>query len=638
MSELYQKAQANLQKIWGFPDFRPGQDKAISSVLEGKDTLVLFPTGGGKSLCYQVPATVLDGITIVVSPLVALMQDQVDQAKKLGIKATLINSTISRKEVEQRLINARNGMYSLLYLSPERLQTDLWQSELPQLPISMVAIDEAHCISEWGHDFRPPYRKIKESFATYTGDIRWLALTATATPEVREDICNILDFKNPNIISTGFNRSNLRWWVIREEQKEKRILNIVKKAEGSGLIYAGTRHGCEHLAKMLTQAGFPTEAYHAGLKSEQRNDIQQRWIDGSLPLVVATNAFGMGIDKPDCRFVVHFDVPYSMESYYQEAGRAGRDGELSFPIILYRKSDESISTERLSQSYPNIDIITNVYKALCDHWEIAVNSEMPELELIDINSISRRSKIHNRQIEQALEILKQIGIIELISHFKEKISIRFTGTLEGIRSQISGYKNAQKSDFADRLHRIFGPQSHQAYFDHDLDYLLEKLQVSKNALLKGLQVFQNEQLLQFRHLESTLMGRLLFERTKKLTVDVQQFNKHREVLFSKLEKMHLFLATQGCRSAYVRRYFGEENVPNRCENCDYCLNTKSAKDDELHQQVYKAISEGANSSTDLKNKLSYKTSDIKESINYLVREEKIYLVEEGRDILYRAKE
>jgi len=326
---MFEQAPKNLEKYWGYKSFRPGQDEAIRSVLEGRDTLVLFPTGGGKSLCYQVPATLLDGLTVVISPLVALMQDQVQQLKERGISATFINSTLSSWEIEQRLVNARNGMYKLLYCAPERLKTELWEAELPGLNIDLVAIDEAHCISEWGHDFRPSYREIRSSLEPVADSIRWIALTATATPEVRSDIIENLEFENPKIISKGFDRPNLKWWVVAAEKKKQKLLQAVQKAspKGSGLIYGGTRRNCEELAELIEdQLGIGTRAYHAGIEQLKRSEIQEQWLSGELPLVVATNAFGMGIDKADCRYVIHYQMPYSLEAYYQEAGRAGRDG------------------------------------------------------------------------------------------------------------------------------------------------------------------------------------------------------------------------------------------------------------------------------------------------------------------------
>lgn len=636
MSELYQKALQNLRNIWGYPDFRPGQNKAVASVLENDETLVLFPTGGGKSLCYQVPATVLSGLTIVISPLVALMQDQVEQAKKLGIPATLINSSISRKEVEQRLINARNGMYKLLYMAPERLQTELWQSELPNLSIDLVAVDEAHCISEWGHDFRPPYRLIRESFAQYQRPLRWLALTATATPEVRQDIIDVLKFTKPNIISRGFNRDNLRWWVIHEEQKEKKILDIVSKASGSGLIYASTRKACETLANNITEAGYHTEAYHAGLTPNQRNDIQERWINGSLPIVTATNAFGMGIDKPDCRYVIHFDVPYSMESYYQEAGRAGRDGKLSYPMLLYRKSDKIISEDRLAQSYPDTQTLSKIYSTLCDSWQLAINSEMPDFELIDFESIKKRSGFRLPIIKKAVNILEQLGILEIRTPYKEMLGIQFMGTMEGIRSQIQNYKKSAKAAFADTIHRIYGVPAHERIVDIEIDYILEKTKTTRNKLLKALQVFQGEQLLTYRHLEKDPLGRLTFERCKTIPLNVQSYQKHRENLFQKLDRMYLFLETKGCRSAYIRRYFGEADVPDECGNCDYCLNKQKIGKTQLSRKILQTIENGASHPDSIKQQVSCKTQELKDSLEYLVREGFVEVVRESETVAYKV--
>ncbi|MBE80621.1 MAG: RecQ family ATP-dependent DNA helicase, partial [Balneola sp.] len=376
MQDYFHKAELNLKKFWGFNGFRPGQDEVVKSVFDGKETLVLFPTGGGKSLCYQVPATVFEGMTLVISPLVALMQDQVQQLKSKGVSATFINSTIPSYEVEQRLVNARNGMYKLLYCAPERLKTSLWEAELPRLNIDLVAIDEAHCISEWGHDFRPSYRDIKTSLESIADQTRWIALTATATPEVQKDIVESLGYEAPNVISRGFSRPNLKWWVVKSPKKKQKLEESVQKGaqKGDGLIYGGTRKNCEHLADRFSRLGIKTEAYHAGVESEKRKAIQQRWITGETPLVAATNAFGMGIDKPDCRYVIHEEMPYSLEAYYQEAGRAGRDGEESFPILLYRESDYYKADDRIDQSYPTLDELDHVYQILCDSFYLAVGS------------------------------------------------------------------------------------------------------------------------------------------------------------------------------------------------------------------------------------------------------------------------
>ncbi len=636
MSDLFNQAKQNLQKIWGYPDFRSGQDKAISSVLSGNETLVLFPTGGGKSLCYQVPATVLDGLTLVISPLVALMHDQVQQAKKLGIRATLINATISRRETEQRLINARNGMYKLLYVSPERLQTDLWQSELPNLNISLIAIDEAHCISEWGHDFRPPYRMIKESFSTYTKNPRWLALTATATPEVRHDIVSVLGFKNPNVIATGANRANLRWWVFNVEQKERKLLEIVKKAKGSGLVYAGTRRACEELAELLTQKAIPTKAYHAGLTSDQRANIQQDWVDGKLPLVVATNAFGMGIDKPDCRYVIHYDIPYSIENYYQEAGRAGRDGALSYPMVLYKKSDEETSKSRMMRSYPDLDTINQVYSAICDSWHLAIGDVMEKIEAIDFDSVSKRSKKPIATVRQCLSLMEQFGVLNLQTYTKEQLGVQFLGTSEGIQDQIQRYNNPKKVRFADQVYRLFGFQAHEETVFLEMDYLCKKLEVSRNSLLKGIQILSREQLLNFTHWENQTLGQLIQERQKRIPVDVKRFNSHRSTLFAKLEKMHLFLKTKECRTRFIRIYFGDKNVPEFCGNCDYCLNNKKASKTDLKNEIINLVREEPMSFGRLSETSGADEMKLKETLDFLVREGYLKADTSGEETKYSA--
>ena len=355
MQEQFNQALEHLKEFWGYESFREGQDIAVKSVFSKNETLVLFPTGGGKSLCYQVPATVYDGMTLVISPLVALMQDQVQQLEDLGISATFINNTIPFYEVEQRLVNARNGMYKLLYCAPERLGTELFQNEMLNLNIDLVAIDEAHCISEWGHDFRPAYRDIRTNLQSISNNVSWIALTATATPEVRNDILENLQFENPEIVSLGFTRPNLKWWVIETSKtKEKMIQGVVRGSKkGDGLIYGGTRKNCEYWAEFFTKKGLKAEAYHAGIESEKRKQIQNRWIAGETPLVVATNAFGMGIDKPDCRYVIHETMPFSIEAYYQEAGRAGRDGKEAYPILYYKPSDYSQAKSRIDREWDN---------------------------------------------------------------------------------------------------------------------------------------------------------------------------------------------------------------------------------------------------------------------------------------------
>ncbi|MDX1585995.1 MAG: ATP-dependent DNA helicase RecQ, partial [Balneolaceae bacterium] len=591
---MIEKALQNLQKYWGYESFREGQEDAIRSALDGKDTVVLFPTGGGKSLCYQVPATVFKGMTLVISPLVALMQDQVQQLKERNIPATFINSTLSSWEIEQRLVNARNGMYKLLYCSPERLKTSLWEAELPKLNIDLVAIDEAHCISEWGHDFRPSYREIRESLEPLDDSTAWMALTATATPEVRKDIIDNLGFEEAEIISKGYDRPNLYWWVVKAEKKREKLLNAVKKAssKGAGLIYGGTRRNCEELAKLITdKLSISTKAYHAGVEQSERIDIQEQWIAGDLPLVAATNAFGMGIDKSDCRYVVHYQMPYSLEAYYQEAGRAGRDRVKSYPILLYKPADSAIAEKRLKDSYPEKEQLQKVYDALCDTFELAVNTGMEEAEQVSIPALQKRSSLPFRIVKSSLKVLNQLGVIQLIDYIVPQIGVQFVAAEDYIRNTIDTLENDQKAAFLDTLYRQYGPESFADMKYLEVDYLKRKLNQTENAIVKGLQVLQaHDQILKYEALGELPLVRLTEERQRNLPFGRKELEKHRNSLLKKLEYMERYIQTDLCREVFIRRYFGEEDV-SVCGHCDNCLQEHQKQSTYLDNQNIREISE-----------------------------------------------
>ena len=630
--ELFQQARANLRKYWGFDDFRPGQDEVVRSVFSGRQTLVLFPTGGGKSLCYQVPATVLDGVTLVISPLVALMQDQVFQLQQKGVPATFVNSTISRSEVEQRLVNARNGMYKLLYCAPERLETELWQNMMPDLSLSMIAIDEAHCISEWGHDFRPVYRKIPEMMGAVADRIRWLALTATATPEVRHDIVSALGMKDPEIISRGFNRPNLQWWVNRDEQKKRRLGEILRRASGSGLIYAGTRAGCEQISNWLNQNGWKSEPYHAGLKPEERERIQNEWIEGSLPLVVATNAFGMGIDKPDCRFVVHFDISSSMEAYYQEAGRAGRDGEESYPILLVKNADLPAARKAIMDSYPDRTQLEMIYNVICDHWNLAAGSEMGEPQKMDINQLRKRSGYSRRLVWSGVRILDQLGILSLARMDVPQVGIRFVLSRDALQDRLDRLKAPAKRDFIDQLARMMGPDVYHRMVYMDERQVLTRLQVSSAMLANGLKVLADEQFLLYDLIRNEPVGILTEARYSRFPRSEEEIIRHRSRLLKKLDYMAGYVATKGCRSRYIRIYFGEKDVPERCGKCDNCRNTgeKGVTSEDI-DTVASLLREEPMAFQMLQRQTKWKRTHLKKVLALMMREEVISeLKDEGR--------
>ncbi|WP_340105044.1 RecQ family ATP-dependent DNA helicase [Rhodohalobacter sp. 8-1] len=628
-----ENARKKLQEVWGYPSFRPGQEEVISNVLQGQDTLVLFPTGGGKSLCYQVPSLLFEGMTLVISPLVALMQDQVDQLKKLGIRATFINSTLPGYETEQRMVNARNGMYRLLYVAPERLATDMWKHQMPQFNISLVAVDEAHCISEWGHSFRPSYRTIREELRDLPDSTRWIALTATATPEVKEDIQTNLEFSDPTIVAGGFGRDNLKWWVNETPQKQKMLMNAVTKAskKGSGIVYCSTRRDCEQWAGRFRREGINSEAYHAGLQSKTREKIQTDWIEGKTDVVVSTNAFGMGIDKPDCRFVVHETMPISLESYYQEAGRAGRDGQESFPVLIYKKGDAERAEKRIRRGYPDYETLKKVYNGICDELDLAVGSEMETAEPIDYKKIGKRTGLKESQISVSVRVLERLEVLEKTELYESKIGVHFTAGKHYIRSLIQE-SSSKKMQFLDLLFRQFGAESFNKMHFIDESYICEKLKVTSRQLEKALQVFASQdQILEYAKRGEQPLIRLMESRMGKLEIDHESAYHYRDVLLSKLGYMTQYIETDGCREQFLRTYFGETGT-GRCGHCDNCLRSAGSDNVMLGQQeidkIEALLADGDKTVGELKKGSGLSGKQVSRILKLLSREDQLIKVEE----------
>ncbi|REL33704.1 RecQ family ATP-dependent DNA helicase [Rhodohalobacter sp. SW132] len=626
-------ARKALQKYWGYDSFRPSQDEVVQSVLDGKDTLVLFPTGGGKSLCYQVPALLFDGLTVVISPLVALMQDQVDQLKKNGIRATFINSTLPGYEVEQRLVNARNGMYKLLYIAPERLTTELWKHEQQNLNISLLAVDEAHCISEWGHSFRPSYRQIREELGDAADQVRWIALTATATPEVKDDIIKNLGFKNPTIIAGGFGRENLLWWVNQTPQRRRSLLNAVQKGaeKGSGIVYCSTRRDCMKWAAEFSKIGIISEAYHAGLQSSDREAIQKRWISGKTPVVVSTNAFGMGIDKADCRFVIHHTMPISIEAFYQEAGRAGRDGAESYPILIYKSGDAELAKKRIEGGYPEYKILQNVYNGLCDELELAIGSESIKPEPVSYDRVAKRTGLKKKQVDVSVRVLERLGVLEKTELHVSKIGVQFTAGRHYIRTQIQS-SDSKKMEFLDTIFRQFGADAFEQMHYLDESYLCEKLNVTPRQLEKGLHVFaEHDRILNVEKLGDQPLIRLMDARMKKLQIDHNEAYHYRDVLLTKLNYMKQYIETDGCREQFLRTYFGETET-SPCGHCDNCIkgsgNGAYSPDDQEIKRMEQLLDDGTHSLDQLVEETGWAKSKLKSILGIMAREERVVRVED----------
>ncbi len=625
-------ARRALKKHWGYDDFRPGQDEAIRSVLEGRETMVLFPTGGGKSLCYQVPALLFEGLTVVISPLVALMQDQVDQLRSRDIRATFINSTLPGYEVEQRLVNARNGMYKLLYIAPERLASERWKAELPNLNIELIAVDEAHCISEWGHDFRPSYRSIRKELETLPDKVRWMALTATATPEVKADLLKSLQFGDAEVITGGFSRPNLHWWVNETVKKREILVKAVSRGvkRGSGIIYSNRRRECEELADLFTAKGIESRAYHAGLDSADREKVQTGWIRGDFPLVVATNAFGMGIDKPDCRFVVHQSMPFTLEAYYQEAGRAGRDGAVSYPILIYKNTDTANLKSRLLRSYPQYETLCKVYDGLCDELNLAVGSEHEVPESINYDAVAKRTGVKPAEVKVAMQVLQRNEVLELTEYYRHQTGIHFIADRDIIENVIRR-SDQRKADFLETLLRQYGPPAFAGFHDIDTGYILERLNVNQNSLRKALNVFSDhDKLLIYREIGDKPLVRISLPRMRTLQIDKKKVFHYRDILLKKLEYMEGYAVTKGCREVYLRNYFGETDA-KPCGNCDNCRSSKNKEEiivqREDVERIRKLLRESHMNSRQLRSETRWNTEKLKRVVSYMEREQIVSRVE-----------
>ena len=550
---------------YGYNDFRPGQEKAIDSVLAKQDTVVIMPTGGGKSLIYQLPSLILEGITIVVSPLISLMKDQVDALNAIGIPATFINSSIGQSESFKRIKGVRQGKYKLLYIAPERFYNQYFVDNLTNIKVGLFAIDEAHCISVWGHDFRPSYTKLKNALHLLNRP-PVVALTATATPEVREDIIKQLDLKSPQIIITGFARPNLQFGVIRttESQKIEIILQAIKETKnGSGIIYVGTRANADNLVQVLLDNDIEAVSYHAGMDAESRKWIQDSFINGRVKVIVATNAFGMGIDKSDIRFVIHYNMPRNIESYYQEVGRAGRDGKPSLCLMLYNPHDRQLQEFFIKGDNPPPELIRQIYQVLTEF-----ESNTILITYTDLKNILGKD-IPEMAIGTSLKILEKEGYITRPREKSGRAYLKFEKDFTEIKDGLG--KKAKKSQIVlEKLYERFSQELQKGWYC-DLNEIADIIMEKKETLSRLIRKLAKENLIQyeppFRGTEINIVKRI---NPQLLKINFDFLEEKRKAAYRKLDQMEEYVYSQECRQKYILKYFKDDQIKS-CGKCDNCL-------------------------------------------------------------------
>ncbi len=576
------KAQNNLPSIdealktyWGYESFRPMQREIIQSILAGRDTLALLPTGGGKSLTYQVPALAMPGTCIVITPLIALMKDQVDRLRRQGVPAVAIHSGLSRRNIDIALDNAIYGNVKLIYMAPERLSSHLFNVRLKRMNVSIVAIDEAHCISQWGYDFRPSYLKIGDIREVLPG-VPILALTASATEKVCDDIMHHLKFKEKNLIRSDFSRPNLSYAVRRTNDKNDLLLRILSSVDGSAIVYSRTRKGCEQITEFLTMEGYDATYYHGGLPNAERSLRQDEWISGESRIMVATNAFGMGIDKPDVRVVVHYAMCDSLEAYYQEAGRAGRDGGRSYAVLMVSPDDPSRIIRSLDSEFPSLELIKDIYDKICMSFQIAYGEGSDISYIFNLREFCQETKIFSTTVMNALKILQMNNYLSYVDEMDRPAQIMF------IVSRDELYKvridNQDLDPFIRVLLRLYdGVFSEfraidEIYIAMVSGYTIEQIKEKLKRLW----------LLRIIRYIPTNYTAMIYLETDRLPIEDLYISpesyKYRKDLYSeRLSKMILYSENETqCRSQYLEKYFGVEE-PKECGACDICLSKRRAE-------------------------------------------------------------
>lgn len=584
---MVQKAREILQQYWGYPEFRPLQEEIIASVLEGKDTLALMPTGGGKSICFQVPALYQEGICLVISPLIALMKDQVHQLLERNVPAAAIHSGMHYNEIDRTLDNCIYGNVKLLYLSPERLMTDLAIERINKMKVNLIAVDEAHCISQWGYDFRPPYLEIAR-LRDRIPNVPILAVTATATKTVVEDIQEKLEFKKPNVFQKSFKRDNLAYVVLDEEGKREKLLEIVKNVKGTGIVYVRNRRKTKEVAFFLQQKGVAADFYHAGLDADTRSKKQDLWLANKIRVMICTNAFGMGIDKPDVRSVVHLELPDSLEGYFQEAGRAGRDGKKSYAVLLYNDSDRKRLERNFESSFPSFDEIRRVYRALGSYFQLATGGGTGASFDFDILQFTQNFQLDLMKTFSALKILEKSGWLVLTE------SIFVPSSLKILVEKDELYDYQLKNAKLDPLLKII-LRTYQGAFHHHIhireQQLAKFLKTSVSNLEKSLSKLHQDSIIDYKPKKDKPQIIFIKDRVDadNLLIDQKLYKFRKEQQKMRIQEAVRYATTPKCRSQQLLAYFNETDS-NACGICDVCLGrTETELSTDAYEQLKKKI-------------------------------------------------
>ena len=595
-----------LTKYWGFSSFKPLQEDIIRSVAEGRDTLGLMPTGGGKSITFQVPALAQEGICLVITPLIALMKDQVNRLNELEIKSIAIHSGMSGEEIDNALENCIFGDYKFLYISPERIATRIFQARVARLNLSLVAIDEAHCISQWGYDFRPSYLKIASLREYISEKVPFLALTASATPQVIDDIMKKLAFRQKNVLKTSFNRKNISYLVRKVEDKGTYLIKTLRKTGGSGIVYVRSRKRCKEVAELLVSNSISADFYHAGLPDELRDKKQASWTTGETRVIVATNAFGMGIDKSEVRFVIHWDIPDCIESYFQESGRAGRDGKPAFSVLLYTPADKSRLLDNIRKKYPPVEKIKDIYEALCNYLQVPLGSGKDIVFEFNLYDFVAKFRLPVIETYNSLQFLQREGYMEFTEEINNPSRVHF------IVSRDDLYKFQVANESFDGFIKLL-LRSYTGMFSEFVpineEALSRKSAATRETIYQYLVKLSSLNIIRYIPGKKSALVIFTEERLvrKALMISPDNYLNVKEKYEIRLDKMIGYADTDNhCRSVYLLDYFGEES--DRCGTCDVC---RERNELELSKYEFDIILE------EIKSVLSEKNPDPEELVKLI---------------------